>query len=304
MSIKNSLPSKKFVLVILIACAGVLLILFASTFFGAGLSYQNKQDLAKPATEKTLGEIINLDSNNNGIPDWEEKLWGLDPKGSGTANKKIIDAKKTAANIDTSATAPDESLTETAKFSRELLTTVVALRENGSLTPDTLANLGNSLSIDIAGKRTTTPPYTESDITMTSDSPLAYKTYRAQFKQVVAQYGNSGIGTELDVITAGLEASATTDSLDSLDPIANTYINFGKKIIALKTPPDAVPMALAFANKNVLIGNALLKTERLYTDAMVGIVGIDEYVQNIDSYGQTSADVVSYFSTKDRTLGQ
>ena len=299
MKAKKILPSKKFILVIGAAVVAVIIVFLSTSYFGSKEIFQNSQDSEITAGDNTVAEAIDRDSNNNGIPDWEEVLWGLDPKADGATNKKIIEEKEAAAGINT-ASSSQAPLTATEQFSQQLLSTVVALKETGNLNADTMQSLSDSLDADIAARETTTMPYADTDILANpDDSQAAYQAYRDQFKELFAEYQNSGIGNEFDIIEQGLTDGAPSDTLAALDPIAQQYIAFSKKIIALSMPEDAVPTALEFANENALVGEALLKLEQLNTDSMTGMVGLDEYVNNIDSYTQASQDIVTYFSTKD-----
>jgi hypothetical protein len=86
-----------------------------------------------------------------------------------------------------------------------------------------------------------------------------------------------------------------------LNSISKSYINFAKEITSLDTPADAVPTVLALANVSDHLGRALAKVQTLYTDSMNGVVGLDEYVNDIDNFSSSSEDLASYFTSKDAT---
>ncbi|MBP6884835.1 MAG: hypothetical protein KBC17_03355 [Candidatus Pacebacteria bacterium] len=302
--IKNILPSKKFTFLIILVIAVVLSILIGSSYFGSKKNFQSNKNMSAVADNgNTIGDVIRRDSNGNGIPDWEETLWGFDPKGNGSANKKAIEEKKLIAVPNGALAEAQSSLTENEKFSQDLLTTVVALQTSGSLTPEVLSTLGQSLEIDLDSRKTPKNVYTKDDISVyTKDTRVEYQTYRAQFKRLVLRYENSGMQNEFDIISVGLDENAPADSMEELLPIAEAYINFGKEIIALDTPVDAVPTALALANVSDHVGKSLIKLSKLYTDSMAGVVGLDEYINDIDPFNQASEDVISYFASRDLEL--
>src|ERR1044072_2206217 len=97
-TIKKELPSKKFTVVtgiVLIVVAGVLIV---SSYFASSTIFSRSINKNAPVESSgTVADIITRDTNGNGISDWEETLWGLDPKGNGEENKKTITAKKAAA---------------------------------------------------------------------------------------------------------------------------------------------------------------------------------------------------------------
>ena len=104
-------------------------------------------------------DLINKDSDKDGIADWEESLWGTSPNLKDTDANGVTDDKEIAQlKIELKQnvvelggeTAPDESgLTQTDKFSQELLTTMAALNQNGEMDQATIEKLGESLATQI-----------------------------------------------------------------------------------------------------------------------------------------------------------
>src|SRR5690348_17285703 len=101
-------PSKQFLIRGGIATGIVALILIVQTDWFRALF--NKPPLPPTTSDKTVGEFIAKDSNGNGIADWEEKLWGLDPTAlytNGVPNKQIIEEKKHALGVSDKNAEPE-----------------------------------------------------------------------------------------------------------------------------------------------------------------------------------------------------
>ena len=298
---KKNLPSRKFVIVIGTVTFIVLALLLVTSYFGSSKLF-SRSGVAAVTGPTTVGDLVSLDSNNNGIPDWEESLWGLDPKGNGPKNKLIIDQKMSAAGVvpdaDTVASAP--AMTASDAFAQQILSTVLALNQSGDLNTDSIDQITSTLESNADAHRISTPTYTEGDMTVSADlSPAAKAAYEAAFKAVTLKYKNSGMGTEFDVISIVLDnpdADNEALAIQQLDPIAVAYVQYAKDIMAIPTPSDAVEKALALANASDLTGQSLGQTEKIYSDAVTGMVGLDTYVGTIDPLNQASADMISYFS--------
>ena len=129
-------------------------------------------------------------------------------------------------------------------------------------------------------------------------SPAAEAVYENQFKTITLKYKTSGMGNEFDVM--GMVFNSTTDNSDlaqqELDPIATAYVNYAKDIMSLTTPSDAAPLALALADASDAAGVSLAETETIYTDAVTGMVGVDNYINQIDPLNQASTAIISFFS--------
>ena len=128
---KNYLPSKQFiaratiVAILLILSVGIYKI---SIFFKNRLSDKNQSDLI------IKQDVIQKDSNDNTIPDWEESLWGLDPFGKGESNKEFILAqRKILAKENGAEVNSNQPLSENETLSREFFSVIMSLQQSGNL---------------------------------------------------------------------------------------------------------------------------------------------------------------------------
>ena len=271
------LPSKQFTKIIG-ACALVVIVFFAVTsIWGSHGIFNRKGNGPLVEANGTVSDLLIQDSNNNGIADWEESLWGLDPKGDGAKNKAIIDQKKLSANG--GVASGDTSTNETDKFSQTLLSTILALRQSGSLTEESLAKIAASVADGVDAKHTNAVTYSRSDMTISSKSPAAAKAaYAAALKKAIDQYAGVGFGNELTIIAEGLNGGGA-EVLKELQPISDAYIALAKKIIAIPTPAAVTQNALDLANATAQMGASLAQAQNIYTDAITGMVGIDDYAK-------------------------
>lgn len=289
------LPSKKFVKFIGL-CVGVVVVFFVlSNLFGTH-GYFSKGSTGSISARGTVGDVISRDSNNNGIADWEESLWGLDPEGDGKGNKQIIDARKKAAGILPVNQEGGDATPETKNdaLARDLLSTILALNQAGSLTPEAITNIALSLGQNIDEKRSTVKTYTVEDLSVVASNTQTKQTYQKNLQALVEKYEPSGMGNEFTILAEGLEKDDTP--LDGLIPIASAYQSFAKDLLATPTPKDASLYALNLINASSSIGVALQKASTLYTDIITGMVGVDEFLKGSDDFDRASDHFANYFS--------
>ncbi len=274
---KNILPSKKFVNLMLLCVGSCVVILVVASYLGSQSSFSKPGVSVEKST--TVQGLLAQDSNNNGIADWEESLYGLDPKGDGPANKKIIDAKKLQVRADNGINQSNDADLDTVngKLSQQMLSTILALKQSGNLTPTAIQNLGDSLGQNVNSKRDTGPTYTIDNITVVGDSNAEMLAYEKGFQSAIDSASKNGAGNELAAIYQVLDASTGKDSVKNLDTYINGYTKFGTDLIAIKTPQSITQKSLALANACALMAHSLQKIEVMYTDAPTGLVGFDEY---------------------------
>ena len=93
---KKYLPSKKFLVVVMTIVVIIILFLIIKKVIPL-IKFKKGGPNGEQIT-MTVGDLIQKDGNSNGIADWEEYLWGLDPNTNGPENKEFILAKKNSLN--------------------------------------------------------------------------------------------------------------------------------------------------------------------------------------------------------------
>ena len=285
---KKYLPSKKFVYLIGGGALALILILVVSSYVGSSAGFNRDGGVAAISSDGTVKDIVLRDSNNNGIPDWEESLWGLDPTADGDTNKKTIEAHEVANGItpDTSGTP----LTETDKFSQSLLATILALQQSGTLTEAAITNLSASVADSVDAKHVQAATYSMKDLTLSkTNGPAAKAAYEKALQNLLSQYDSLQLGTELSDIADALDAG-DADQLKQLQPVADAYGAISRDIIQIPTPPAAAPYALVIANSSAQI-------ENIYDDILTGMVGINDYVNASNASDAASDGMKNYFAS-------
>lgn len=283
------LPSKRFMAVIGGVAGGIFILVLISNYVGYHRIFNAKPPVS---ADGSITDVVARDSNGNGIPDWQESLYGLDPKGDGAANKAIIQKKEADANIPPGSEGMAANPTDA--FSQQLLATVISLHQSGSLTPAVIANIAASVGDSVDAKRIIAPPYAMSDMTISKKSPAAAKTaYYAALKAAVGKH--SGLGSELSIMAQNL-GSQDSGALDGLGPIADSYTALAKEIVAIPAPSIVAQNALDLANASAEMGMALKEVQDINTDALTGMVGVDDYTKASDLSDAAVKTLGAYFA--------
>ena len=297
--IKKFLPSKKFITIISLCLGVCILVLIIGSYTSSNSAY------SKPALsvsgDLTVQELLVQDSNNNGIADWEETLYGLDPKGDGVANKKIIDDKrlKTQKDNGISTSSSATSSSATADLSREMLSTILALQQSGNLTPEAIANLTDTLGQTVDVQKDNLQTYTIDNITTIDDSSdQALATYANNFNDILSSANTNGLGNEMAIVYQTLDQNSGPDQVKNLDPYIAVYAKFASDIVSLKTPSAVSQKALALANACALMSKSLSKIELMYTDAVSGLIGFDEYTTASTAITSAIPDLLNDLNVK------
>jgi len=239
-----------------------------------GLSYDAK-----------IEDLVNKDTDGDGVLDWEEPLYGLDPTKKettpGIPDITVINKLRINQGSDTETNQNIENLTETEKFSRELFSTVASLNQNGVMDQAMAEKISSSLSEQIknsAPKKV----FLYSDIKIiNTNSAKAIQTYKDTLINIFEKNKMPSY-TAMDVLQKFIvdENSVDASVLTALDPIIKSTKGIVEALAKM-----SVPQSLAFAHIDFLNGwekiMENLSDIRLYdTDPVLSLGGISQYEDN------------------------
>jgi len=279
---KKYLPSKKFVAIFF------LIIVFIVLFFtvkGVISLFKNRK-LVKNNGEVTtmvVGDIIQKDSNYNGIADWEEYLWGLDPNKNGPENKEFISAKKKELTQSGDILPVDDSkaITDNELLSQQFFATIISLQQTGDLNEESM----NSVS-EAIGKNVEIVPipdiYTNNMLTIQNDSTLANTNYYDALSELITKYIDADIGSELTFIVQGM-GNKDPQALYVAVTVAEAYQSFGKELIKIPVPKSLATTHLSAANNYEKTGQTIKDLAQILSDPIIGMRAIISYKQYSDA---------------------
>ena len=270
----------------------ILFLLKTNSIFENSFLASNKQKngLTYDNTE-TLGDLVNKSTTGDGIPDWEKKLYGLDPTKKenvpGVPDSVTI-AKLESQNqigqieqgLPSSNGTANVKMTKTDQFSQDLFATVAAASQNGQIDPATENQIGNSL----AGNIQNTPPrktYLLTDLKISKDdSVTAIEKYSDSLNIVYNKYKVNY--TVLDVLQ---QFSADANNVDisvlaKLNPIIQQTQSIMDGMVKMTVPQSLAVLHLNVLNNFEKIAENLNDIKLYDTDSIVALSGITKYQTN------------------------
>jgi hypothetical protein len=267
------LPSKQFRLRLAIVAAIVAVV---AGIYQLVIYIHVKQQTGSQATPLAIKDLVQKDSNNNGIPDWEEALWGLDPTKNGDSNKEFIMSKRQALTQGADATpVQSQSTPENQQLAQDFFATIMSLQETGNLDDNSM----QAISDAIGQKITATPLpdiYTLAMTKTIATTQLARINYLNDYGQLIIKYKNDNIGGELAYVDVALQNN-DPGAVALVEKIAASYRSFGKDLMNLSVPESIAPTQVALANDYDKVGQSLGGLTQILTDPVVGMKALINY---------------------------
>ncbi|MDP1729469.1 MAG: hypothetical protein Q8L27_04665, partial [archaeon] len=283
---KKYLPSKKFTYVVLTFIGtGILVFIISTLLFGKN-SFFSKENQNKLATQKlTINELLQKDSDGDGVMDWEEGLWGTDPNNTKTFNDmpdaEYVKSKREALKTPGGNGLDNSSLTETDKFAQQFFASIAALKQNGQIDTNTINNISSTLGQNIVDP-TIIDKYNNQDAKINGiDSIESQKTYYLTIKNLFTTYSKKGLGNETEITgtlaSSGITAEEKTKYTNQLAQIADAYQEYAQKIIETQVPRSLISYHIAIANSANNTGIAVRNMTKVTDDPIVGLSGLSQY---------------------------
>jgi|GEM_PF-1202436 len=274
-NLEKYLPSKKFITTILVIVA--LIVIFFAIKGGISL-LKNKTAKGNPKeVGLTVGAIVQKDGNNNGIADWEEYLWGLNPNKNGPENKELILAKKKELEQKGIILKQDDSrtITESEFISREFFAAIISLQQTGDLNDETMKSISESLGQNIVPSPIE-DIYKSTILTIISDSKSTREEYSQKIGSLVKRYSESNIGSELTFVIQGL-SKRDPQALYAAKTVGDAYISFGEEFVKIPTPKSLYTIHLNIANNYEKTGQSIIGLTKILTEPLIGMRSIINY---------------------------
>ena len=307
----NNIPHKQLLISGLIGLAVVAIGLLVS---GKAQIFSDK----KLATQEfPRGDVLALatstsysdrDSDADGLPDWEEHLFGSDPlkfdtDGDGTPDGEEVRLDRDPAKVNTAAkgATPNDVLPSIqdphfASSSTDILGIkkdyfAKFLRTEGdSVRKDTFKNLLKRFDpATVVAKNQLV------DLNASSDNSIeALRAYGNSFGLLIEKYSKRSHRTEEAILLDASKASSSV-ILKELQLPAIDYKNFSQELKILMVPTSMAPSHLKIVNGYEQMGKGLLAMQSLYSDPIVGAGGYQGYTLGRVGVTEGYAEIVVQF---------
>ena len=192
---------------------------------------ENKELDAKIAQAMSEIDFSNFDTDGDGVPDWKEYVYDLNPGtgqtfGEGTSDNILVENLANSANVDGSVYA-ELTPTPTDVFAQNLY----KLSQRAQ-TPEQVQQIGDQL-VESVKTMDLSPDLTKKDIKYASDYKDSYNIFIAQTASILSEQKIFDI--KQVVQAEDLESQEVIDKAYELKNVLNNYV----AVLKMSPPPEA-----------------------------------------------------------------
>lgn len=311
------LPSKKFLYTLLAVLFAILLV------WGVN-SLANRVDKGNNSEIGTINEkeseifkqVLAVDSDEDGLKDWEEALWKTDPDIKDTDSDGTTDGQEINDNRDPLKKAPGDEfdpliiaenkkseaefkkLTQTDQLAQTFFSQYIASKNNGTLSKTNKQIILDTAVSQVASTNNVTK-YTKANLRIsTNNSAEALKAYGNSITVGAQNNSKETIRQELSVLATAIDEEDPNE-LKNLEGAIKLYETIINTYLIMEVPSELTTVHLDIINNLSAIKNDVEKMKLIFSDALQAILAIDDYKKSVEKLRENFSNLGKYFQSKD-----
>lgn len=311
----------------------IVFVLIPLALLGGFLLFSYTRDTHEPEIkaiaikERSSQDNLSVDSDQDGLKDWEEQIYGTDPHNADTDGDGTKDGDEIAQNRDPLKKGPDDALTKqdtsltlsppspeyigdqpnlTRKIAEVFGTDyITGLIQDNQNQPDINATVDKMTRITLDQQSSHVPLITASDILVSHNATrndMAY--YINQFNAILSNPlkplpNIKGISDVLTNIVHTDDTTLSSTAVDKLATYVSAYSQFLTDIKTISVPENFLSLHLDYLNTATEEREALKKINMIKTDPFMAILGLREFTDTTTKF----ADLQQKYIKLENTLG-
>lgn len=255
--------------------------------------------IAQASVESALLQAIaTKDSDDDGLPDWEEALYGTDSHVSDTFRLGMTDGEavarglivpKAIADIPTSVSTADPSDSEdtpeentlTVAFAKSFFSLYLVAKQanGGDLSEQEMQKVASDALQSLASSIKPAPDFkSEKDLTISGSGTEALKTFAISAEAVLLKRSSNASKNETLYLQDAVEKNDTT-ALSFIATIAKSYRESAIGLSMLPIPSELKEVNLVLINTLMRMSNITDDFTRVNEDPLTTILAVQQYPQ-------------------------
>lgn len=260
--------------------------------------------------ESLLKSYASKDSDSDGLPDWQETLYGTDPANPESVKIGVRDGDavtqglvkpkfsgQAAPNTDPKNNVETDVAdnTVTAQFARSFFTEYFNTYGGVSnLTEEQLTSFTRRAVDKLVAQRGDNTLYKMSAVKVEGTGAEALRAYAARVETMLSKSPRPSEDAELQLLSDALEKNDLS-ALPKIQETGHAYSVIGKSLMTVSVPKEAAQAHLATANAFGARGLIIIDMGSATTDPLRSLVGLALYRDSGVEFARSLAEIYKVF---------
>jgi hypothetical protein len=274
------LPSKNFIKFFGGVIALSLLIWGGSSLFAKKASYVARVDEKAGEMGENV-EFYEIDTDEDGVKDWEEALWQLNPLSKDSDEDGVEDSEEVRLqreeiqrdNNIAPEESSDENLTQTEIFARQFFSTASLLNQGGQISQESVEEFGIAFG-DTVKNSFIEDIYTLANLRLSGVSKPEYKKFLVAVVGPIIEKNISELSAINTFIT-----KKDAESLAKLEEAIDGLKQMTEGFLSVKVPYGVAGIHLSIVNNAAKTVIGLSSIKKIEEDPLTAVVGLNQYIR-------------------------
>lgn len=270
------------------------------------------------STHDLLVSYAAKDSDSDGLPDWEEALYGTDPNNPHSVSPTLTDGQAVAQGLvkpkvatATSTPAVDASTipgttagpsTLTDQFARALFSNYLTTRGNTTPTPTDIANFVETGVSQLVASDQTPDAFNAGEVRVAGQGPDALSTYAASMEQVLTANEPTEDKSEVEYLDDATAKNDTT-ALKKIAEIGKYYSAASQSMMKTSVPSELSTSHLALANSLARLGSDITDLSLYNSDPLRTFLGLKKYQDDAAAFSKALTNMYQVYTGENVFVG-
>ncbi len=270
------------------------------------------------STHELLVSYAAKDSDSDGLPDWEEALYGTDPNNPHSVNADVTDGQAVAQGLvkpkfSTATTTPVDASsipgaavgpqTVTDQFARTLFSDYLSSHGSTQPTPEEIATFVERKLSTLKADQQVATAFNVGQVRVAGTGSDALLAYAASVEQLYLRYQTNDTENEIEYLS---DASTKSDpkALVRIAVIGKAYTSIGQGLMKLSVPKELATAHLQLANSMVRLGGLITDMSYLDADPFRAVLAFQQYQDASTAMYQALSYLNNSYSAEGVTINQ
>ncbi len=269
----------------------IAVLLIGTAYVSSGPSFLTANRVGAESTHDLLVSYASKDSDSDGLPDWQEALYGTDPQNAHSVNASLTDGEAVSqglvapkfknatttpvdASIIPGPTAGPQTLTD--QFGKELFGQYLKARGSGEPSSSDVATFVEQGVAQLKKNQATQNAFNQGQVRVSGTGPDALLAYAAAAEKIITRIDAGKSKDELGYFSDAVYKNDTA-SLTAVQKYAKDYATAGKALMDIPVPKELATSHLKLANSLMQVSESLSDMSALKTDPLRAMLGMATY---------------------------
>ncbi|MEK7601889.1 MAG: thrombospondin type 3 repeat-containing protein [Patescibacteria group bacterium] len=297
---------------LIISASAISIVLIGSAYVVSGPVPFFTKTVDAESTHDLLVTYAAKDTDTDGLPDWEEALYGTDPDNAHSVNAQVTDgeavnqglvkpkfatATTTPVNISSIPGVTAGATTVTDQFSRKLFEQYLSTR---GATPPTQADIVKFVEAgvgDLKASQVVPDAFNQGQIRVSGEGPEALTRYAADLEKTFAANTTPTTKSEVEYFSDAVNKGDAA-SLAKVTLIGTDYQKIAQAMMKISVPKEAAAAHLGLANSLMHMSDVILDLASIKVDPLRAMIGLSSYENTLQQMARSLSLLNTVFDSE------